>query len=365
MKTNVLIGGLLICGMASCVSKYKVATSISADGSCLREVYANCDSAFIAGNLKHNPYMFRLDSTWQVTPLESAEQDKKRSKSYYAKVGKTFRAIDEISAGLQLVAEEARPLAAPTETFQKRFRWFYTYYTFKAVFPGIADKIPTPIDSDMTKDEQMLWLRGDFSAYRGMNGMELNDELDEMEKHFLTWHARNIYEANFEAVCDFENRLGGSPYASQLAAAEDSLFMMLAEKEKLIESKKADAIYHALDRYFKTSYFSDLYKKNERQIDSLCAGKRKYIQSLVDDLFAKDVEYVLTMPGKLVDANAPWMAQDTLRWKVTAVRLLPGDYELTATSRTANSWAFAVALLLIALSAYCTVRVKHFAKVKR
>ncbi|MDR0712065.1 MAG: hypothetical protein LBF67_06960 [Prevotellaceae bacterium] len=67
----------------------------------------------------------------------------------------------------------------------------------------------------------------------------------------------------------------------------------------------------------------------------------------------------------LVDANAPLAAQDTLKWKVTAVRLLTDDYELTATSREANSWAFVATLFLIALSAYCSVRVKHFTKAKR
>lgn len=352
-----------MCSLTSCISKYKIATSISADGSCLREVYAEGDSAFLAGNLAHNPYMlFLLDSSWQITPLEHGDRRKERSAEYNVKISKTFRAIDEISAGLQL-EEDMRPLAAPRETFQKRFRWFYTCYTVKAVYPCIADKIPVAVDGYMSREEQMLWFRGDFSAYRGLNGMELKDKMDEIEKSFFTWHSRNIYEAYFEAVCELEKRRS-SPYTAQLAAAKDTLFLMLVKECDLTEVK-VDAIYRVLDKYFKTSYFSDLYKKSKPQIDTLCESKREYIARLEEKLFAKDIEYALTLPGKLVAANAPLAAQDTLRWKVTAVRLLTDDYELTATTREANIWAFAVVFFLIALSAYCSARAKRFAKRRR
>jgi hypothetical protein len=358
MKVKVLIGGMLMCGMASCVSKYKIATSVNADGSCLREIYAKGDSAFLAGDLAHNPYMFRLDSSWKITPLESGGSPQNRN-DYNVKISKAFRAVSDISEGLQC-EEAARPLAAPRETFQKRFRWFYSYYTFKAVYPCIADKIPVAADRYMSRAEQLLWFRGDFSAHQGLNGMELKEEMDEVEKKFFTWRSRNFYEAYFEAVCDFESSLASSPYASLLAAAKDTLFLMVDLTEADV-----DTIYHALDKHFKTSHFSELYKKNKPQIDALCRRKSEYISQLEEKLFAKDVEYVLAIPGKLVDANAPQAARDTLGWKVTAVRLLTDDLELTATSREANSWAFALVGFLIALSAYCSVRLNHFTKVKR
>lgn len=365
MKINVLIiGSALTCSMASCVSHHKIATSINADGSCLREIYAQGDSAFLAGSLEHNPYMFQLDSSWQLTPLENGKQHETRSAEYNVKISKTFHAINEISASLQF-EEDVRPLAAPTETFQKRFRWFFTYYTFKAVYPCIADKIPVSVAGYMSREEQMLWFRGDFSAYRGLNGMELKAEMDKIEKRFLTWHSRNIYEAYFEAICDFEKRRNSSPYISQLAAAKDALFLMVEKECDLTESEQVDTIYRVLDKYFKTSYFSDSYKQNKPQIDKLCESKREYTFRLEEALFAKDIEYALTIPGKLVDANAPPAAQDTLTWKVTAVRLLTDDYQLTATSRKANTWAFAVVVLLIALSAYCAAGVKHFTAAKR
>lgn len=359
-----------MCGMVSCVSNYKVVTSINADGSCLREVYAKCDSAFLAGNMKHNPYMFYLDSGWKITTTDSDEHYQKRGVEYNGKISRTFRAINEISAGLRCKEEEFRPLAAPTETFQKRFRWFYTYYTFKAVYPGIADQMPVAIDKYMSRDEQMLWLRGDLSACRGMNGMELNDKLDEIAKRFYAWRSRNFYEACFEAICDFENRLGNSPYASQLPAAKDTLFLMVViegkfyEKDMENQPQMVEVIYRMLDKYFETGYFSDLYRQNEAQIDTLCENRGKRLERLEEKLFANNVEYVLTLPGTLVDANTPLINQDTLRWKVTAVRFLTDDYELTATSREANRWAFAVAFFLVALSAYCLVRAKHLTKIK-
>ncbi|MDR3187880.1 MAG: hypothetical protein LBT94_01680 [Prevotellaceae bacterium] len=363
MTAQAIVGGALMLGMVSCgATHYKIATRLNADGSCLREVYARGDSAFLAGNWSRSPYTFQLDSSWQVTPLDSGSRER-NDERYNVKISKTFRAIDEISAGLQC-EDVVRPLFTPTETLQKRFRWFYTCYTFKAVYPCIADKIPVAIDSFLSREEQALWLRGDFSACRGMNGMELNDELDEIEKKFLTWRARIFYETYFEVICSFESSVGSSPYLPRLAAAKDSLFLMLVKKN--IDSvEEIGAIYRTLDVHFSTRYFSATYSKNKAQIDKLCEAKLENLVFLEEGLFGKDIEYVLTMTGKVVDANAPLVAQDTLTWRVSAVRLLADDYELTATSRKANAWAFAVVILLIALSAYCSARVRHFTKVKR
>lgn len=73
MKTNHLfIAALLLLGTVSCGTNYRMTSQIGSDGSIYREVYARGDSAFIAGDKNHNPYMFQIDAGWQIVKLDSA-----------------------------------------------------------------------------------------------------------------------------------------------------------------------------------------------------------------------------------------------------------------------------------------------------
>ncbi|MDR2804175.1 MAG: hypothetical protein LBB85_00820 [Dysgonamonadaceae bacterium] len=344
---HAMVAGILMCGLTSCFTRYRVATTIHSDGSCLREIYARGDSAFLAGDLSRNPYLFSLDSSWQITLPDTAGQPER----YNVKIGKTFRTVAALSTGLQ-VEERFRPLAVPEETLHKRFRWFYTYYTFKASYPGISEKIPVAIDRYMNRDEQKLWFQGDFSTCSGMTGWEVKEKMDEIETHFYQWYARNIYEAYIEAVCRNE---AGCPYLSQLSAVKDALFETKWGKAELNDSLLSpEEIYRMLDESFHTGWFSDYYEARKQAIEDLCAARMQ------EDLLSKEIEYRLTIPGKLVCTNAPLIHQDTLTWNITALRLIPGDYELTATSRTFHPWAVAVVAFLAALSVYCLIRVKKY-----
>jgi hypothetical protein len=316
------------------------------DGAFLREIYAKGDSAFLSGDTLHNPYMFDFDSDWRITLLDTADKYAK----YNVKISKTAGAIDEFVAGLKY-NDDVRPLAAPVETFEKRFRWFYTYYTFKTVYPCISEKILVAIDEYMNEDEQKLWFRGDVSAYSGMTGLELKNIMDNMEDRFLEWYNRNVYEAYFNVIRDFEKLSADSPYVALLSAAKDVVLRILVEKNVLDE---IDITYinHALDTYFNTTHFSDSYKKNAQKINEMCD------EYMSDNLFNKRIEYKLIVQGKLVNSNAPLVNGDTLTWNVMAINLIPGDYELTATSRSVNIWAFAVVFFLIVLSVYCLMKLK-------
>jgi hypothetical protein len=349
--------GMAIIGMYSCSPiNYRILTTIHPDGSCLREIAAKGDSAFLTGDWSKNPYLFHLDSSWQITPISFHHN----RHDFNVEIGKTFHSINEISSGLQL-DEDLRPLAAPMETFQKHFRWFYTYYSFKTVYPAIPLQLPVPIDRYLNKPEQKLWLQGDLSAYAGMNGIELKEEMDNIENRFWKWVTRNVYESTFDAICDFEQLSGDGKYLSQIQAVRDTLFQTLFSKSTLDDhSINTVSICQELDKYCNTQYFSGLYQHNQYQIDSLVTIKSEYIDNVIDKLYiVDDMKYELVIPGKLIFSNAPVNRQDTLVWKVNAFRFTSDDYELIATSRTVHVWAFALTFLLVVLSVFCLIKVKR------
>ncbi|GHT59212.1 hypothetical protein AGMMS50239_05320 [Bacteroidia bacterium] len=349
------VAGVLLGSVFSCVTNYRTISTIKPDGSIFREIYARGDSAFLSGDPSKNPYLFQLDSGWQISVLNT---DNSVGQDYNVKIGKLFHSPEEISRNLQF-DEDYRPIVAPAETLQKHFRWFYTYYSYKAVYANIADKIPVSINDYLNVPEQKLWFQGDFSAYPDMNGMELKDEMDDIEKRFGKWHARNVYENRFKAILDFE-KLSGGRYLSQMKEMEDTLFTVLFKDYDFIENIPETAtLYNCLDKQLNTNYFYNTFKANRSVIDSLTMEKEKYLENMENKLFGNEIAYELLMPGKLLSANAPVHCQDTLIWKINAFRYLSDDYVLTAESRTANAWAFAVTFVLIALSIYYWIRSRN------
>ena len=63
---------VLLLGMTSCGTYYRMVSQVYSDGNMHREVYAYGDSAFLAGDRNHNPFLFRIDSGWEVSNLDSA-----------------------------------------------------------------------------------------------------------------------------------------------------------------------------------------------------------------------------------------------------------------------------------------------------
>ena len=72
MKTNYfLITMLLLLSMTSCSTYYRMTSRVERDGSMYREIYAQGDSAFIAGDKTHNPFLFQPNANWQLVNLDS------------------------------------------------------------------------------------------------------------------------------------------------------------------------------------------------------------------------------------------------------------------------------------------------------
>jgi hypothetical protein len=340
-------------------------TRINEDGSLVREIYAKADSAFLAGDMTHNPYMFNIDSGWRIEPVKTMNTDSVSAyqKDYYVKISKNFLSVKDLPTGLQF-DEILRPVVVPDESLQKHFRWFYTYYSFKGIYANISGKIPVSIDRFMNEAERRMWFQGDFSTFAGMNGFEMKEEMDEIEKKFWTWYSYNMYEAYYDAIVCFDKQSGNSPYLSKLNEIKENIFQIYINKGTSIENLDIELsdIAKILDRHLNTGYYSELCRKNEKAILEVCGEKVKYIENLINTLFDKHIEYELIIPGKIIHTNAPLSKQDTLVWKVDAMRLVADDYTIVAESRIVHIWAFIVTTFFVILAVYCFVRLGRLKK---
>ena len=260
----------------------------------------------------------------------------------YITINKKFKSLNDLSADLR--ADIIFPVAK--ETLKKHFRWFYTYYDFTGTYPELTDKGSIPLDDYLNKSEQRFFLQGDLSAYRGMNGIELKEELDDIESRFLKWYNRSIYWENFDVILYY----AAAEFRSKLPTIKDSLYSIF-EKRNLEETNMKDVCL-VLDDYFSTDHFSRLHNENGLEMNN----KLEKRWNVVNSLLAYYIQYELVLPGKIMTANTDLQNDGTLQWNINLYRFLADDYALTAQSRTINLWAFAVTLLLILFSVYCFMK---------
>lgn len=339
--------------LASCSANFRMITRIDKKGNIDREVYARGDSAFRAGDFSHNPFLFLPEGGWRLEYPDSSIRFNffGEETMFNVKAMRTLKADfdsgDTVNVPSFSPKEEwMRPLAAPREKLEKRFRWFYTYYLYTCTFTELTEKGPVPLEKYIDQRDQALLFRGDLNTCEGMNGIELKNKLDAVADQFQQW----FVETQFELSCEV--------WEETLKNSADTVYLplLLKKKEEIWRTDKRLSenndyslaqVADLLDKWYKTNFFSNFYKRKEKEMNFSFDKKCRIIE-----LFDNQIRFELAMPGKLLSANTTLVENDMPVWKVDAYRLLSGDYTLKAESRKTNVWAFCITGLFLLVAGY-------------
>ena len=339
MKTiKIILAVLTLTFMVSCGEYYRMVTTINANGNVYRALYASGDSAFRAGNISHNPFLFELGSDWTVNRCDTSlkydffgEEAK-----FNVKISKKSNSIESYSKDIRCDTDK-RSLAAPEESLMKRTGWFYTNYSLKVTYRKLQYEVPISIDDFLTKEEQILWTQGGFDNY--MNGFEMSDNLNNISDKFIKWYARNYFEISLEGIKKLTENY-------DLDRDKENIYKNLTDVVKVHpDDINPESVCNVLDSFYTTAYFSKLYQANHEILDN------DYKQTLsITNVILNGISYELVLPGKVLQTNAPIIRSDTLVWKVDGMRLLFDDYTLKAEYRVINKWGFLLTGLLLVIS---------------
>ncbi len=350
MRTNnylsTVVLGLIAACLTSCGNYYRITSRIHSDGSMYREVFALGDSTFMAGNMNHSPFFFSIDSGWKLTRLDSTVSFNfwGEQRNLNVKVSRTLAQVGVPCFETVQGKEFMKPLVMPHESLKKQFRWFYTYHTYKAVYEELPYKGPVPLDRYMTKEEQQIWFKGDKQACAGLNGMELNSRLDDIQSSFWQWYNKTQFELCYETINEFVSlQKEKEQFVNTLDTCKETVYnKFFAKMDSEMEEISLEAVCRHFDEQVKTAFFMALYQDNKAKMEATLEEKSKTIQ-----LFDYTIWFEVFMPGKVLAVNEAGIVQksDAIVWKVDAFRLLSGEYVLRAESRTVNYWAFAISIL--------------------
>jgi hypothetical protein len=350
---------LSILFVVSCSQPSDMLTVLNPDGSCYREFSENADDAFLMGDLsaKHNPFPSDVDSTWEFAwmfrdtklrtdfPLSKVVVDSidkiianrgriagRLSKEHVIVFARRhYKSVEEMDTVFKLKESNDWNKIKVKHHLNKKFRWFYTYYTYRETYPMIETGFELPIENYMTQDEARFWFTGKPNILQGKNGMEIREYLGKIEDNYNKWITENLWNAEYKILLDNYNKLSKKPVPKvQLKALKDSIYSSKVNKLESFDMEKA------LNCFFRTNVFSELWRTESSPLKKFENDFNKKFSFL----FAQGFNYKLILPGKIIQPGDAIIQGDTMVWKLTSQRLVPADYVIEAQSRKANTWAF-------------------------
>lgn len=350
-KIHNLLPVFLLGLLYSCVVPYQVTTTFNEKGEVRKDIYTASSIQQKTNTMDLEPFPFISPDDWDIHFIDTFF-------FYYAgkpyplnvKASQCFSSLKEVQG--TALKQSMQEFFAPQEQFKKQFRWFYTYYTYEARFPEAVNKGKIPVENYLDQDEIDIWFAGKNKEafFKGMNGMEINQILQNIEDKFLYWIKQN----QFEVICDvLESQLqinGLTEELSQLKAINrGEVFHKYFSRKSYLQTEETDisvgVVAGLIDKEFSTKAFSQIYllhkKEFEEEVDEWW-NRIEPAESIM-------LKYEVVLPGKLIQTNTDIIEAGIPFWRINLSSFLTEDCILTAQSRTANIWAFLLTFLFVGI----------------
>ena len=332
----------MLAALSSCRdSDIKMHTIIHADGSCVREVsYRNVmpkavrDSLWGEGKTGWSwpmPECLNVDAFCKTCTEVGAGDTVTTTFSC------PFRSVEEMCEQTPLTLNGTR--LKSHATLKRRFRWFYTDYTFREVFTCVGDTFKIPATQYADKDIVSYWFTGYPTLTQGMSGAEAAEMLREMEPKIDRWLNDNLAKTCLDYIVAHYEAISNPPVSKErFIGLQDSLIATLLRHDDLLSIQPQDE--------FLRFFGSDAYAPFFDEETPLGDGLQQVVNERLDILWFS-VPYTLTMPGTITDAGTGVVQGSTIFYPFTGERLIPGDYVISAQSRRTNLWAYILTALII------------------
>ena len=326
-------------------SDIKMHTIINEDGTCSREVaYSNVMSQQERDSLwgkNKIGWSQPIPESLNIDAFDNSHTDIGKGDTVTTTFSKTFRSAEEMcqQTPLQMNGKRLHSKA----TLDKRFRWFYTEYTFKEVFACVGDTFKIPATNYADKDEVSFWFTGQPNLIQGMSGAEASEKLNKMEPKITKWLNDNLFKTCFDFIANHYDSIASPPVSrEQFLALHDSMAKkMLEGHDDILEIKPTEAFHDFFHSDAYAMFFDD---------ETPCGKAMNNELANRMNILWFSVPYTLSLPGTIVDAGTGIVKDGIIIYPLTGERLIPQDYVITATSRVTNVWAFVVTILVIILA---------------
>lgn len=340
MKTilsfKLLLAALLF---SSCENPMTLETDVHEDGTLGKTItFEKGDSSLITHNI------FGIDSAkgWsaEIVQLPMERKEKGSDKIQYKTVFKKhFASADELNKELNPPTDTLFKIKS---TFEKKFRWFYTYIRYTETFlPINRFTMLSPDDYLNEEDNQFIdRLPGEGKAiskadslYLQMLNVKIGDYYTNMA----------IFNEEFEIMKELIKRSNlENKWMDTLIRKKEYIYNHIEKMrgEPDFALKMADSLHIPLNREQAIKDAPILAKDLNSRISFMG--------------FANDGKYmnIVNMPWTIVNSNADSVAGNKLIWRPLVTKFLFKEHHMYAESRKLNLWTMVVSGAVVLLTVF-------------
>lgn len=275
---------------------------------------------------------------------ESSGQSKiSPRKKYGIQYTRTFNSAEEVNKELNIPSDTLLQIRT---SFEKSFRWFYTYITYSESYQPI-NKMKFPLTNYLTREDSSFIARLPAEGHLMSKADSLQFE-SLREKLFDKYGTEAIKHAFMEIMKQIMDEQGLSPaWNDTLARHIDRIFARMQAQNDIGDDylpKAMDTLGIPLDTATSNARFRVLSKAFERRL------------TFISDAYDGKYQNTIEMPGEVVRSNADSVAGNRLFWRPSSMKFLVMEYTLQAESRALNPWAIIVSLAFLLLTVLLFLR---------
>ena len=319
--------GLVLMILLSGCLEISMNTRVNRDGTLVRTQTLSGDSAEI---LDHR-FPTLVDSSWTITMVQDTASGKKEWKRVAMK---SYESADTMNrdtvAGLSLRVRA---------TFEKRFRWFFTEYSYTETYLCYSPFHTLPMTSFVSQAELDQAYRHEvgkkpFASSADSIAMKLT------ESRYMEWRSRCIFNSWVAVLRDGIIALKNPALpVSALDSHGEELYQR--SKDLLEASGNTDTLLTVARQVLKSPLVRKAVQMNPQ---GFAAHKAKL--NFVEDV-AHSLKAGVTMPGLIIDTNAPTVEGNTAVWKDIDGWAYISDFDVWVKSRVINWWAVVVGGIVV------------------
>jgi hypothetical protein len=284
---------VILVAASGCKKDKKITTKINSDGSCVRTIAVTPVSDTSAS------FPIPTDQSWE-SKLEGDTEKVYIASKRFANVNQIndeFRRSDKVSVEIK---------------FEKRFRWFFTYFQYQETYKSCFPIRRIPIQSFLTKEEYARYLQGDTAK-------ALKVRVDE---YFMI----NIFEEFYSCLIDSVEKLHDPSLPVSVFIEKKNTFNIDS-----MEHNPSDLV-----QYLEKSLHLNFGGKLNRQIDRIM----KSINDRIQFQFNAGGDYTneVELPGIILSTNADAVEGNKVLWHFNEDKFSFLDFTMTAESRIVNIW---------------------------
>jgi len=345
MKKLFIISGLAILIMG-CENPMRMETVVHEDGTLDRTiVLEEADSAKITNNI----FGISAATGWKVTTQKSPHlSDSATSEKMQISFEKSFLSSAEMNKELD---PESDTLFKVQSSFEKKFRWFYTYIRYSETYKPIDRFKLIKADDYFTKEDKMFIdrLPGEGMAVSKADSFYLEQLNEKIFKYYANWgmfeEQMQILREVLQRNANYKNWLDSLKLEETMRMIYESVGDDELRGDKEFAQKMADSLKINLPQSAAND-FRVLSKDLNSRIDFMSFVQNGSITNIIE------------IPWSIVSTNADSVAGNKLYWRPLPTKFVIQEYEMYAESRKLNWWAVGVSLALVGLAAFSFLKRK-------